>query len=70
MPKVGPGSQVLADSGGSDYGALLLQTLTHNSAGAVAGFLSKIKVPLPETLELSGILWPSLDSSSPFPPVF
>ena len=70
MPRVGPGSQVLADSGGSDYGALLLQMLTRNRAGAVAGFLSKIKVPLQEAVELSGVLWASLDSSSSFPPMF
>lgn len=70
MPRVGPGSQVLADSGGSDYGALLLQMLTCNRAGAVAVFLSKIKVPLQEAVELSGVPWPSLDSSSSFPPMF
>ena len=58
MPRVSPGSQVLADSGGSDYGALLLQMLPHNSAGAIPGFLSKTKVPLQEAVELSGVLGP------------
>lgn len=57
-----PGSQVLADSGGSDYGALLLQTLTYNSAGAVVGFLSKIKVPSGGSWALWGPL-ASADSS-------
>lgn len=69
MPRVSLGSQVLADSGGSDYEALLLQMLTHNSAGAIPGFLSETKVPPQEAVELSGVLWPSLDSSPSFPPM-